>query len=72
MQAVNSLALFIQQMEQCSGLLADQVDASAVVYVVDVVPGDALCSVLLLGGDTRNTKSKVQNTMTVSHHLHHD
>ena len=50
-------------MEQSSGLLADQVDAAAVVDVVDVVPGDALCSVFLLGGDTRNTNSKVLNTM---------
>lgn len=36
------LALFIQQVEKRGGLLADQVDAGAVVYVVDVVPGDAL------------------------------
>lgn len=35
------LALFIQQVEKCGGFLADEVDAGAVVYVVDVVPGDA-------------------------------
>lgn len=47
-QGFHSLALFIQQVEKRGGFLADQVDAGAVVYVVDVVPGDALCSVLLL------------------------
>lgn len=35
-------------MEECRGLLADEVEAAAVVDVVDVVPGDALGPVLLL------------------------
>ena len=34
----HSLALFVQQIEEASGLLADQVDAANVVCVVDVVP----------------------------------
>lgn len=38
-------------MEQRCGLLADEVDAAAVVDVLDVVPGDALCPVLLLQGE---------------------
>lgn len=33
-----SLALFVQQIEEAGGLLADQVDAADVVCVVDVVP----------------------------------
>ena len=44
------LALFVQQVEQRSGLLAEEVDAAGVVDVVDVVPADALCPVLLLRG----------------------
>lgn len=43
-----SLALLVQQVEQRCGLLADQVNAACVVDVVDVVPADALCPVLLL------------------------
>lgn len=43
-----SLAFFIQQVEQCGGLLADQVDAASIVNIIDVHPADALCSVLLL------------------------
>jgi hypothetical protein len=46
------LALFVQEVEQCGGLLADQVDAAAVVDVVNVVPTDALCSVFLLEKNT--------------------
>ena len=42
------LALFVQQVEQRGGLLADEVDAACVVDVVDVVPADALGPVLLL------------------------
>lgn len=42
------LALFVQQVEQRGGLLADKVDAAGVVDVVDVVPADALGPVLLL------------------------
>lgn len=42
------LALLIQEVEQASGLLADEMDAAHVVYVVYVVPGDSLCLVLLL------------------------
>ncbi len=42
------LALLIQQVEQASGFLADEVDTAHVVCVVDVVPGDSLCLVLLL------------------------
>lgn len=41
-------------MEERCGLLADEVEAAAVVDVVDVVPGDALGPVLLLKkGKTR-------------------
>ena len=47
-QAGDVLALFVQQVEQCGRLPADQVDAAAVVDVVDVVPTDALRPVLLL------------------------
>lgn len=39
-------------MEQSGGFLADEVEAAAVVDVVDVVPGDPLCPVLLLQGQT--------------------
>lgn len=44
-------------MEERRGFLADEVEAAAVVDVVDVVPGDALGPVLLLqqGGKTRGT-----------------
>ena len=42
------LALLIQQVEQASGFLADEVDTTHVVCVVDVVPGDSLCLVFLL------------------------
>lgn len=42
------LALLIQQVEQASGLLADEVDTAHVVCVVDVVPRNSLCLVLLL------------------------
>ena len=42
------LALLIQQLEESSGLPADQVNASHIVRVVNVVPGDALCLVLFL------------------------
>lgn len=40
-------------MEECCGFLADEVEAAAVVDVFDVVPGDALCPVLLLQGETQ-------------------
>lgn len=46
------LALLVQQVEQCCGFLADEVEAAAVVDVLNVVPGDALCPVLLLQGET--------------------
>lgn len=49
-------------MEQCRGFLADEVDAAAVVDVVDVVPGDALCPVLLLQGETGEGRHEVQMT----------
>lgn len=42
-------------MEQCCGLLADQVNAACIVDVVDVVPADALCSIFLLQGHTIQT-----------------
>lgn len=45
---MHSLALLIQQVEQCCGLLADQVDAACVVDVVDIAPADAFCSIFLL------------------------
>ena len=46
----HSLALFIQEIEEASGLLADQMDAANVVRVVDVVPRDPFALVLLLQG----------------------
>lgn len=50
---IHLLALFVQQVEECCGFLADEVEAAAVVDVFDVVPGDALCPVLLLQGETQ-------------------
>lgn len=47
------LALLIQQVEQASGLLAYEVDAAHIVCVVDVVPGDSFCLVLLLNTATQ-------------------
>ena len=47
----DSLALFVQEVEQRRGLLADQVDAAGVVDVVDVVPADALRPIFLLRGE---------------------
>lgn len=55
--AGHALALLVEQVEQCCGFLADEVDAAAVVDVVDVVPGDALCPVLLLQGGHRGKKT---------------
>jgi len=49
------LALLVQQVEQRRGLLADEVEAAAVVDVLDVVPDDALGPVLLLGGGGGHT-----------------
>lgn len=49
----HSLALFIQQIEEAGGLLADQMDAADVVRVVDVVPRDAFTLVLFLQGSGR-------------------
>jgi hypothetical protein len=46
-----SLALLVQQVEEASGLLADEVDTAHVVGVVNVVPRDALTLVLLLQGE---------------------
>lgn len=46
----HSLALFVQQIEEAGGLLADQVDAAHVVCVVDGVPRDPFALVLLLRG----------------------
>lgn len=42
------LALFIQQVEEAGGFLANQMDTAHVVCVVNVVPGDTLRLVLLL------------------------
>ena len=47
------LALLVQQVEQRCGFLADEVEAAAVVDVLNVVPGDALGPVLLLQGQRR-------------------
>lgn len=50
-------------MEQSCGFLADEVDAAAVVDVVDVVPGDALCPVLLLQEETQRREDvRSENT----------
>lgn len=46
-------------MQQSCGFFADEVDAAAVVDVVDVVPGDALCSVFLLQGRGGNTEGEL-------------
>lgn len=46
----HSLALFVQQIEEAGGLLADQMDAANVVCVVNVVPRDPFTLVLLLHG----------------------
>lgn len=46
----HSLALFVQQIEEAGGLLADQVDTAHVVCIVDVVPRDPFALVLLLWG----------------------
>lgn len=58
----DSLALLVQQVEQRCGLLADQVNAACVVDVVDVVPADALCPVLLLHRQKKNTVSPISCT----------
>lgn len=42
------LALLIQQVEQASGLFTDEVNTAHIVRVVNVVPSDTLCLVLLL------------------------
>lgn len=54
------LALLVQQVEQSRGLLADEVDAAAVVDVVNVVPRDALCPVLLLQEKKKDPFSKTK------------
>lgn len=71
-QHEDSLALFVQEVEQRCGLLADQVDAACVVDVVNVVPADALCPVFLL--QKHNTQRDAQfqlycnnNTLLSSH-----
>lgn len=46
----HSLALFIQQIEEAGGLLADQMDAADIVCVVDVVPRDPFALVFFLQG----------------------
>lgn len=63
------LALLVQQVEQRCGFLADEVEAAAVVDVFDVVPGDALCPILLL----QNNKKKLACPETIickKRHLH--
>lgn len=62
--AFDVLALLVQQVEERRGLLADEVEAAAVVDVVDVVPGDALGPVLLLqkgGGITSVNTSELMD-----------
>lgn len=49
-------------MEERRGFLADEVEAAAVVDVVDVVPGDALGPVLLLQGEEKNQRRDSLNT----------
>lgn len=46
-------------MEQSGGFLADEVEAAAVVDVVNIVPGDPLCPVLLLQGQTNKKKMRL-------------
>lgn len=48
-------------MEQSGGFLADEVEAAAVVDVVNIVPGDPLCPVLLLQGQT-NKKNEIRSS----------
>lgn len=64
--AFDVLALLVQQVEERRGLLADEVEAAAVVDVVDVVPGDALGPVLLLqrGGITSVNTSELMDVAT--------
>lgn len=52
-------------MEQSSGFLADEVEAAAVVDVLDVVPGDALSPVLLLQGDETQRKENFRSVNTL-------
>lgn len=44
------LALFVQQIEEPSGFLADQMDAADVIRIVNVVPRDPFALVFLLRG----------------------
>lgn len=44
----HSLALFVQQIEEPGGLLADEMDAADVISVVNVVPRDPFALVLFL------------------------
>lgn len=60
----DSLGLLVQQVEECGGLLADQVDAAGVVDVVDVVPADALGPVLLLHMRKRKRNALSQSCKT--------
>lgn len=46
----HSLALFVQQIEEPGGLLADEMDAADIICVVNVVPRDPFALVLLLQG----------------------
>jgi hypothetical protein len=59
---MDSLGLLIQQVEQRSGLLTDEVDATCVVDVVNVVPADALRPVLLLYNQIKCYLSHARNT----------
>lgn len=45
---VHLLALLVQQGQESSRLLADQLNAAAVVSVADGLPGDALCHIIFL------------------------
>lgn len=50
------LALFVQQVKEGCGFLADEVETATVVNVFDIVPGDALRPVLLLQGETQRER----------------
>lgn len=52
----NSLALLVKQVKQPGGLLAEETDAANVVRVVNSVPCDSLCHVLLLKHNARMSR----------------
>jgi len=60
---LNSLALLVKQVKQPGGLLAKETDAANVVRVVNSVPCDSLCHILLL----KHNSSKSRCTLSYRH-----